>query len=215
MDKIRLHYDIETGEIRGYYPLHVNYIEVPKPYIEITKNQYESILHNESKFRIQNKELTDISESVDYRLNCGKKLIAQASKLIVQKAEEATEWGVIFVDNQFYVNVHWKDYYESLQKLIEKTPQEISARIYVLNQDKYCFDFKKLNSAEAQEFLEKVLSAIESYKTQYITEKQNEFLTELKTIKSAKNYSGITNFINTIDYGYVLNESEITVPLNV
>lgn len=215
MKTIKLHYDSATGEILGYYPSDLTYVEVPTPYITISNNQYALVLHNESKYRVQNKALEDISETVDYRLAETSKLLSEAATKIESKAADALAWGVIIVNETYYVNVHWKSYYASLQSILDKEKQDLSIKIYALSNSKYYLDYKSFNSEDAAVFLEQAITAIDEYCTQYVPEKQNEYTTKLKSLKKSKNSSGITNFINSIDYGYTLDESLIHIPLKV
>lgn len=214
MKTIRLHYDINTGKILGYYPCNLDYIQLPKPLIEITENQYAALLHNESKYLVQNKELVDISNTVDYRLAQTETYLLKASKIIAEKAKEAENWGVISIDNTYF-NVHWKNYYQSLLDLLEKNSKSVCIRIYSIINDKYYLSYKKFSANNAKTFLQKALEAISMHCTQYIPEKQNAYIEELKVIKESKNSNGIVNFLNTIDYGYTLNEDLVTVPLEV
>lgn len=215
MSAIKVYYDLQTGEIKGYYPSNLAYKDLPSPLIDISAIQYATILHNEGKFRIQNKELVDISNTADYRLSESKKLLNDAALKISEKAIEAESWGVILVDEKYYINVHWKDYYASLLSILEAQAQDLCIKVYVLENSKYYMDYNQFEAAEAKTFLENAISAINNYCTQYIPEKQAEFSTKLKTIKKSKTSSGIVNFIEEINYGYTINESETTVPLKV
>jgi hypothetical protein len=46
--KIKVHYDLETIIVKGYYPDSVNYASIPEPYIEISLDEYKEALEKES-----------------------------------------------------------------------------------------------------------------------------------------------------------------------
>ena len=46
--KTKVHYDLETTIVKGYYPDSVNYASIPEPYIEISLDEYKEALEKES-----------------------------------------------------------------------------------------------------------------------------------------------------------------------
>lgn len=207
MKNIKVQYDVTTGEITGYFPSDVEYSEAIKPYIEVSNEEYNQLLHNEEKFRVENKALVDISKSAEYQKLENKRLISTTEEKINLLAAQANEYGVIVVDETYCVNVGWIDYYKYLLPLIEKQNKQIAIKIYRNTDAGYCIDYLKLEQAEAQELVPKIISAIENYKYQYIPEKQQEYIAELNKIQASKKLTGIRNLYESINYGFILSES--------
>lgn len=215
MKNIKLHYDSQTGKILGYYPCDLAYTSLPHPCIDITSEEHKMLIHNESKFRVRNKELLNIEGTAEYILEETKKLTAFASRKINSCAEFAQEHGVILIDESYYVNVNWKQYYSTMLNALDKISNEIRIKTYVFENNQYYIEYKEFSKDEAKAFLEKTISAIDNYRTQYIPEKQNEYISSLKKIASTQKCKGLKAFIEGIDYGYAIDENSTEISVKI
>lgn len=200
MKTIRLHYDSQSGCALGYYPSDVVYKSMPTPYIEITDLEYQSMLGKEHEFRVNNKQLENISETPEY-------LIAECNRLYIQSIEKinslavsACKCGVITVDESHNINVRWKDYYEILKKAAKEV-KTLKIKVY---DDSFKEIYKDFSSAEAEELLAKFISAIDLHASEYVPKKQAEYLTQLELLnKEADNLkpAKLKSFYDSIEYG--------------
>jgi hypothetical protein len=214
INKIRINYS-ESGEILGYYPESLNYSHVPEPYIIIDFDQYCKVLHHESEYRVQNGELVDISGSVDYRLIQTGKYVSQAQQKIDSLADKASKWGVLSVDGTYLINAGWSEFYERLLKLIDSGVESIAIKHYFKDNAGYSLDYVCLSSDEAKSFIQRALSAIDTFKNEFIIEKQNNYILDHQRIKDLPNCSGIQDFIDSIDYGDIIDETEVKILVRV
>ena len=214
INKIRINYS-DSGEILGYYPESLTYSHIPEPYITIDSDQYCKVLHHEGQYRVQNGELVDISESVEYRLSQTSKYVSVAQQKIDTLAEKASKWGVLTVDGTYLINAGWSEYYERLLKLLNSNVESAAIKYYLKDDAGYSLDYVCLNSDEAKSFLQRALSAIDTFKNEFIIEKQNNYILDLQRIKELPNCSGIQDFIASIDYGDIVDETEMKVLVRV
>lgn len=109
--KVKVHYNPESGDIKGYYPNSVNYSSIPEPYIEINESEQDktgkimcvvdgiyqeyikpdSVLLQESKdFKIQElKQKRDEANILDMNSH-------QATELIPAENNTFTEGGLVY-----------------------------------------------------------------------------------------------------------------------
>lgn len=210
---VRVSYDKVSGKIQGYYPINLKYDTIPAPFIIVNSTTYQRLVGNEKKYRIQNCKVCDISNSAEYLLEETKRLLSVASNKISTLATEASQWGVLEIGSH-YINVGWQNFYETLLSSL-KEDQEIKIKIYSIENSQYKLDYISMSYVEAQKFLTSAIESIKSYKTSYIPEAQSKFLEKLKKLQSSKNYSTVSKFVNSITYGYILNELHQEVPLKV
>lgn len=55
---VKINYDVVTGEILGFYPSWVKYVDVPSPTIEVSDEQHQEILRKKSRSRVNLTRLT-------------------------------------------------------------------------------------------------------------------------------------------------------------
>ena len=211
MKTIKLHYDSKTGKILGYYFCDLAYSSLPSPCIDITEEEHKMLIHNENKFRVRNRELLNIENTAEYALDESEKLLRIAARKINTKAEFAQNYGVILIDESYYVNVNWQKYYSNMLNALDKISGEIRIKTYVFENNQYYIEYKEFSKEEAKVFLEKTLAAIDNYCTQYIPEKQNEYISKLKKIASTQKRKGLQSFIKEIDYGYAVDENNTEI----
>lgn len=207
MKTYKLHYETQTGKILGYYPCDIAYDVVPSPHITITEKEYEKALYNESKFRVQNRALVDISDSAEYQVESLSKLKIQILEKINNLALSAKAHGVLLVDEMYYINVEWKDYYSTMMNLNFKNFSDIKLKTYQRLGNSYQVEWKEFPVKDAKAFLKKVTSAIAEYCNVYVPEKQIQYMERYKELEQTDKIADLLNFLNEIDYGFTAEEN--------
>ena len=210
MKAYRLHYDSKAGKILGYYPYSIAYDSIPSPCIDISEKEYDKVLNNESKFRVQNRALVDISDTAEYQTEELGKIKIQILDKISSLALNAKAWGVIVLDETCYANVSWKDYYANMLSLNLKSLGTSRLKTYVIESGEYMMEWKEFLPKEANSFLKKAVASIDEYINSYIPNKQAEYLAKFKELENAT-LTELSNFLKEIDYGFILDESKIQV----
>lgn len=204
MKTIKTQYNSE-GKIVGYYPSDLEYSSVITPYVELSEQEYSQVLHNEEKYRIQDKKLVCIEDSAEYQKYENEQLLHKTEEKIVMQANLARTYGVITVDNKYILNVNWKEYYSCMLDFTKKLDRNLQLKFYT--EDLVGREYQEFSAKDAEVILKRILSAIDKYKNEYVEEKQKEYLSEFLKIKESKKLSGIKNFYNSIDYGCIQKES--------
>lgn len=204
MKTIKLHYDLETGNILGYFTEDQSHI--PVPYITISELEYSAILGKELDYKVYNKELISKEEFPEERKFALEKFSKCATEFINKKAQEAKMHGILLIDEKYYVNSSWLNYYQALLDLLDSDLSEVCLKLYDFKDDSYTIKYEKLSTQEAKTLCTKIIADINNYRDQYIPNKVAEASARVKELLKVKNYKEIKSFCDKLEYGTVIKD---------
>lgn len=203
MKTIKLHYNLETGDILGYF--FEDCLQVPVPYISIPESLHYAILGKESEFKVYNKEVISREEFPEHRKAELEKFSKIAINYITDKAQEAKSHGIISID-KYYVNSSWLEYYQALLGILNNESIEVCLKFYELKDNSYRVIYEKMDPKEAKALCEKIISGINSYRSEVIPAKLKENSSHIENLLEKKNYKEIKSFCTKLDYGAIAKD---------